>query len=35
MHNYKVAHIVQVGDCWIINPTLALYVNKYALLAVV
>ena len=28
-HNYKVIHIAQVGDCWIINPTMGLYENNY------
>ena len=34
IHNYKVKHIAQVGDCWIfnpicwiLNPTLGLYVK--------
>ena len=28
-HNYKVIHIAQVRDCWIINLTLGLYENNY------
>ena len=30
IHNYKVAHIAQMGDCWIINLIVGSYVfNSY------
>ena len=30
-YEYKVTHIPQVGDYWILNPTSSLYVNNYVL----
>ena len=35
MDNYKVAHIVQVGGYWSKIQYIGLYVNNYALIAII